>query len=424
MPLSAVFISYRREDSQQAAGRLSSDLKARFGPERVFIDVTGVELGRDFRKSIDTNLATCGVVLAVIGPGWLNARDGSGRRRLDDPKDFVRVELANALKRDIPVIPIRVDGAAVPNAEQLPDDLVNLSFRNAFELTHSQWEPSVRELVERLVPLVGRPRRIERKFPLGLTILVSVSALLLAVGGVSVYRREKALQTATAERVAADKLAADKLAADKLAPDKLAAAKLAADKPAADKPAADKPADKPAANSAAAEQSCEVVISSDPLNADVIVDGVSHGETEAHLQLVRGKTYALRVEKADYKPYGQQIDCSRPRVYATLQQKLGAITVRYGGNPPGISNCTHDITIDVGDKSLSLSGNSTTASGVRLGHQDWRVNGSLDCYYGSCTVDESGSIDLTDHGTYKLRLAAPSTARNELGQCGASLQEY
>ena len=90
------------------------------------MDVTGLEPGRDFRRAIDQHVASCGVLLAMIGRGWVDAKDDSGRRRLDDPMDFVRLETASALKRDIPVIPVLVQGARMPRAEQLPPDLAEL----------------------------------------------------------------------------------------------------------------------------------------------------------------------------------------------------------------------------------------------------------------------------------------------------------
>src|SRR4051794_16352480 len=135
----AIFISYRREDTEGQAGRLFDDLVKLFGEESVFMDVAGIEPGRDFRKAIDEHVASCGVLLAVIGKNWIDARDEAGRRRLDDPLDFVRLETGAALKRDIPVVPVLVRGASMPRADQLPADLADLVFRNAIELTHARW---------------------------------------------------------------------------------------------------------------------------------------------------------------------------------------------------------------------------------------------------------------------------------------------
>jgi hypothetical protein len=135
----AIFISYRREDAEGQAGRLFDDLVKLFGEQSVFMDVAAIEPGRDFRKAIDEHVASCGVLLALMGKNWVDARDQAGRRRLDDPLDFVRLETAAALKRDIPVVPVLVHGASMPRADQLPADLADLAFRNAIELTHARW---------------------------------------------------------------------------------------------------------------------------------------------------------------------------------------------------------------------------------------------------------------------------------------------
>ena len=107
----AIFISYRRNDAEGEAGRLFDDLVREFGDQSVFMDVSTIEAGRDFRKVIDESVSTCGVLLSLIGPNWLDAKNEAGERRLDDPADFVRLETASALKRDIPVIPVLVRGS-------------------------------------------------------------------------------------------------------------------------------------------------------------------------------------------------------------------------------------------------------------------------------------------------------------------------
>lgn len=150
----AIFISYRRDDTEGHAGRLFEDLRDRFGKSAVFMDVSGIEPGRDFRRVIEQQVASCGVLLAMIGKNWLTAVDADGKRRLDDAADFVRLETASALKRDIPVIPVLVHDAAMPRAEQLPDDLKELAFRNGVELTHARWSSDVQLLIDALLPHV------------------------------------------------------------------------------------------------------------------------------------------------------------------------------------------------------------------------------------------------------------------------------
>jgi len=122
------------------------------------MDVAAIEPGRDFRKAIDQSVATCSVLLALIGQEWLESKDSLGRKRLDDINDFVRIELASALRRDIPVIPVLVRGAKMPHAEQLPDDLKDLAYRNAVELTHARWKSDVQVLIRALRPHLDAPR--------------------------------------------------------------------------------------------------------------------------------------------------------------------------------------------------------------------------------------------------------------------------
>src|ERR1700728_2637230 len=117
--MGSIFLSYRREDAEGQAGRFYHDLVAVFGSDSVFMDVAAIQPGRDFRKAIDQSLNSCGVFISLIGRNWLTATDTSGRRRLDDPADFVRIETVAVLKREIPVIPVLVQGATALNPDQL-----------------------------------------------------------------------------------------------------------------------------------------------------------------------------------------------------------------------------------------------------------------------------------------------------------------
>jgi hypothetical protein len=119
------------------------------------MDVAAIEPGKDFRKAIDESVASCSVLLAMIGQNWLETKDATGQRRLEDSHDFVRLELASALRRDIPVIPVLVRGAKMPTVDQLPDDLKDLAYRNAVELTHARWKSDVQVLVRALRPWLG-----------------------------------------------------------------------------------------------------------------------------------------------------------------------------------------------------------------------------------------------------------------------------
>lgn len=160
--LPSIFVNYRRNDSEGEAGRLFDELAARFGENSVFMDVAAIEPGRDFRKAIDQSVASCTVLLAMIGLEWLDTKDPAGTRRLEDPNDFVRIELASALRRDIPVIPILVRGAKMPHPDKLSDDLRELAFRNGVELSHARWKSDVQVLIRALQPYM---RESPEKFP-------------------------------------------------------------------------------------------------------------------------------------------------------------------------------------------------------------------------------------------------------------------
>jgi TonB family protein len=161
--LRAIFVSYRRNDSQGEAGRLFDDLVTHFGEQKVFMDVAGIEAGRDFRKAIEETVANCGVLLVIIGPSWLAAKNEAGVRRLDDPADFVCEEVAAALRRDIPVIPVLVRGAVMPRVEQLPETLRDLAYRNGVELTHARWRSDVQLLIEPLRRLLGSSAELKAR---------------------------------------------------------------------------------------------------------------------------------------------------------------------------------------------------------------------------------------------------------------------
>ena len=148
--MGSVFISYRREDSEGQARALFQDLVAKLGRGAVFMDVDGIALGRDFREVLQERLATCDLMLVLIGRDWLSGKDSSGRRRLDNPADFVRLEIEAALKRKIPTTPLLLQGAQMPAAKQLPENISELAYRNGFELSHKRWDSDVQELMKRL----------------------------------------------------------------------------------------------------------------------------------------------------------------------------------------------------------------------------------------------------------------------------------
>jgi hypothetical protein len=152
-----IFISYRREDSIDATGRLHDNLAAHFGQESVFMDVDAIPFGADFRKHVQDAVGRADVLLAVIGERWLEARDpGTGVRRLESPQDFVALEIRTALERGIPVIPVLVGRASMPRAEELPEGLRDLAHRNAAELRPGR---DFQSHVQRLIKALGDLQR-------------------------------------------------------------------------------------------------------------------------------------------------------------------------------------------------------------------------------------------------------------------------
>ena len=142
-------LSYRRQDSESATGRLADDLEAHFGDERVFRDHE-IAAGEDFVEAIRRSVESSTVVLAIVGRGWLDARDAEGRRRLDDRADFVRFEIELALEARVPVVPVLVEGATMPAALDLPPSLAEFSRSQAVELSDRRWRDDAETLIETL----------------------------------------------------------------------------------------------------------------------------------------------------------------------------------------------------------------------------------------------------------------------------------
>jgi len=173
-----IFVSYRRDDSAYATGWLTDRLAERYGAEQVFTDVDSIEIGDDFVRKITDAVASCDVLLAVIGQRWLTVNDDEGRRRLDDSQDYVRIEIEAALRRNVLVIPILVDGATmprvtdlpgqptVPGAEPDPKSLAALPRREALSLNPNQFDWAVDRLLgklDKVLPRDGGPSQRENK---------------------------------------------------------------------------------------------------------------------------------------------------------------------------------------------------------------------------------------------------------------------
>ncbi len=148
MPGGSIFISYRRSDSISDTGRIYDRLVTEFGQEHVFKDIDSIPLGVDFAEFLDRAVSRCQVLLVIIGKTWLTVTDSSGKRRLDNPDDFVRIEIESALRQDISVIPVLLEGAMIPDRFELPESLQALARRNG---TRVGYDPRFHTDVSRLI---------------------------------------------------------------------------------------------------------------------------------------------------------------------------------------------------------------------------------------------------------------------------------
>jgi hypothetical protein len=195
-----IFISYRRDDTLAIAGRIYDRLRHHFGQRSVFMDLDAIPIGEDFREVIQDAIKDAHVLLALIGPDWFGSAEN--RQRLEDPKDFVRAEIEAALNQEIPVIPILLDNAAMPSAQNLPSSLELLSFRNALHIDSGKdFEVHMERLVNALESLAMGHKGAPSILPHGLKlkwkqpVMVGVGLCLAVAGGLlfpRIFNEEKA----------------------------------------------------------------------------------------------------------------------------------------------------------------------------------------------------------------------------------------
>ncbi len=181
-----IFVCYRRKDSAGHAGRLVQGLAKQFPNSKIFHDMDSLHAGVPFRSAINTALNSSEALLAVVGPHWRNSI-----HRLQEPEDYVRIEIGTALQRGILVIPVLVGGAAVPTREELPEALAGLADRQAHEITDSRWEYDVQTLADDLIDrtrlggFFGRARRLLSRGSAWLYVPLVLLALLMVLGAIT-----------------------------------------------------------------------------------------------------------------------------------------------------------------------------------------------------------------------------------------------
>ena len=197
-----IFINYRRDEAGHVAGRLHDALAPTFGRNKLFMDVDNIPVGRDFEEYLKSQVAACDAMLAVIGPNWLAAKDDTGKRRLDNPDDFIVIEIGTALTRNIPVVPVLVDGARMPKASELPDLLKLLARRQAIQVRHTNFRSDAEALVKRLREAVAddSPER-GRRVRVAIGVAAVAVLLLIGWGGYELMQQRVAeLKTEQAEQ--------------------------------------------------------------------------------------------------------------------------------------------------------------------------------------------------------------------------------
>ena len=143
-----VFLSYRRGSASGSAGRLYDTLTGRLGDDQVFMDVDSIRPGDDFVEILDRTLEACRAAVVVIDREWLDARDQQGRRRLDNPRDFVRLEVENALRHGLRIIPVLIDDAEMPSPDDLPPSMRALANRHALEISATRFRYDAGRLID------------------------------------------------------------------------------------------------------------------------------------------------------------------------------------------------------------------------------------------------------------------------------------
>ena len=170
-----IFVNYRRDDSAAHALNVAQYLERTFGARNVFLDIDRMRAGQNFPDVLNDKLSACKVMIAVIGPSWVTLTNDDGQRRLDDPEDWVRLEIAHALKRNIAVIPILVGGAVLPKKSDLPDDLKPLLQRHVATITTNGFRNEMAGLVRDI-------KAIPQPMPWGKIGTGAIAALVFTVG--------------------------------------------------------------------------------------------------------------------------------------------------------------------------------------------------------------------------------------------------
>jgi TIR domain len=177
-----IFLSYRREETAGYARVIYDRLTTRFSGQ-IFMDVTSINPGVDFGAAIDRAVSESRVLIALIGKHWDTVTTETGNRRLDDPKDFVRLEIATALNRGLLVVPTLLPGATLPRSDHLPEPLVGLTRRQAIQITDANFDTDIQRLISVIEQELGPPKIHQLR---RLRLSTAFAAAIIIVLGVAV----------------------------------------------------------------------------------------------------------------------------------------------------------------------------------------------------------------------------------------------
>jgi len=178
----SIFISYRRDLNRRDALHLQTLLGRHFGDKRVFVDSGGIPGGANFAQALDQKVAECAAMVVLMGQGWADVTDKDGKRRLDDVRDFVRVEIIKALQRKIPVLPVLIDGAAMPRETQIPQEMWTFLLNQAVPLRTDSFTDDGNALARQLKVEMAKARRGPPSWALVIGLILAV-AIGIALGG-------------------------------------------------------------------------------------------------------------------------------------------------------------------------------------------------------------------------------------------------
>lgn len=182
-----IFINYRRADTRWAASRLYDGLSSQIGADRLFMDVDSIPPGADFVEYLNAYVDRSMAIVVLIGPHWLDLRDENGVRRIEDPDDFVNIEINRALERDVLVLPVLIDDAEMPSETDLPEGLKGLARRQAVRLDHETYGQDMRRLVDALGGKPTRRKAMSAKPQFKSLLAITSVALITAFAAISLF---------------------------------------------------------------------------------------------------------------------------------------------------------------------------------------------------------------------------------------------